>query len=142
MKFPEANAIAVTTNTTGLTGFRKTALTLGHWLVSIIVIGIATFMFYTDQLQKPLENHQQSGLQQQTGNEMELLMPANGNSPRISAPDAGYAPSFTGRSFVSHCVYSDGKDLEYPCVKGPIEYYYVHDISGKANKVTYKFVRP
>ena len=71
-----------------------------------------------------------------------LTAPANGNSPHISAPDAGYAPSFTGYGFVSHCVYSDGTDREYPCVKGPIVYYYVRDTSGKTNTVTYEFVRP
>jgi len=73
---------------------------------------------------------------------MVLLMPANGDSPHVSAPDAGYAPSFTGYGFTSRCVYSDGRDLEYPCVEGPIVYYYVRDTSGKANTVTYKFVRP
>ena len=71
-----------------------------------------------------------------------LTMPANGDSPHISAPDAGYAPSFTGFGFVSRCVYSNGNDLEYPCVTGPIVYYYVRDTSGKTNTVSYKWVRP
>jgi len=73
---------------------------------------------------------------------MTLVIPANGDSAHVSPP-AGYSPAFTGYGFMSHCVYSDGTDLEYPCAPtGPIVYYYVHDNTGRANLVTYEFVRP
>jgi len=73
---------------------------------------------------------------------MTLVIPANGDSAHVSPP-AGYSPAFTGYGFMSHCVYRDGTDLEYPCAPtGPIVYYYVHDNTGRANLVTYEFVRP
>lgn len=75
-----------------------------------------------------------------------LEMSANGKSAHVSAP-TGYAASFTGSGFTTHCVYTDGSegivgDTERPCVDGPMLYQYVKDTTGRANAVTYKFVRP
>ncbi|MFA5998010.1 MAG: hypothetical protein WC814_01295 [Candidatus Paceibacterota bacterium] len=75
-----------------------------------------------------------------------LSMPANGDSPRVSAPP-GYAAAFTGSGFTTHCVYTDGHegivgDTQNPCGSGPMLYQYVRDTTGKPNSVTYKFVRP
>ncbi len=84
------------------------------------------------------------------GNEQKLepvlLMPANGDSPRIRTKP-GYAIDYTGSGFTIHCVYRDGSegvvgDRAHPCKDGPMLYQYVRDTTGKTNTATYAFVRP
>lgn len=88
-----------------------------------------------------------NGTPSQPRNKVDVLeMSANGKSAHVSAPP-GYAASFTGNGFTTHCVYTDGSegivgDTERPCVDGPMLYQYVRDTTGRANAVTYKFVRP
>ncbi len=74
-----------------------------------------------------------------------LTMPANGDSRQIAA-EKGIVPSFTGYDFDTHCVYADGSDRSMldkvnPCVGGNIVAYYVRNLSGKPNTVTYVFVK-
>ncbi|OGM93797.1 hypothetical protein A2935_02675 [Candidatus Wolfebacteria bacterium RIFCSPLOWO2_01_FULL_47_17b] len=75
-----------------------------------------------------------------------LLMPANGDSPRVRTKP-GYAIDYTGSGFTIHCVYRDGSegivgDQTCPCRDGPMRESYVRDTTGKANTATYVFIRP
>jgi hypothetical protein len=90
-----------------------------------------------------------SALQQQSRQferKATLSMPPNGDSIRISPP-VGYATVFTGIGFTTHCIYRDDTiegmvgDQKHPCKDGPILSQYVRDTSGRANEVTYEFVR-
>jgi hypothetical protein len=93
------------------------------------------------------DNHRQTQTQvQQPPQQWTLTMPANGDSAHVGTRP-GYAISYAGSDFSVHCVYRDGSegiagDRERPCKDGPMQYQYVHDTSGKANSVTYEFVRP
>ncbi len=74
-----------------------------------------------------------------------LTMPANGDSRQIAA-EKGIVPSFTGYDFDTHCVYADGSDRSMldkrnPCIAGNIIAYYVRNLSGKPNTVTYVLVK-
>lgn len=68
-----------------------------------------------------------------------LSMLAYGASPRIAVP-VGYAVTYSGSGFTTHCVYTDGHE-SVGCESGLMLYQYVQDTTGKANTVTYVFVR-
>lgn len=75
-----------------------------------------------------------------------LTMSANGTSDHLRVPP-GYAATFTGSGFTTHCVYSDGSEgvvgsQSSPCRSGPISYLYLTDTTGHGNSATYEFVRP
>lgn len=103
----------------------------------VLVCGTLVFKSYTE---RPAELRAGSATSPATPALRTLSMPPHGDSPRIAA-EKGIAPAFTGYNFETHCVYADGRDLSYAqCVPGNIIAYYVRDLSGKPNTVTYKLV--
>ncbi len=93
-----------------------------------------------------VSSHHPEHEQQKPVKAMTLSMQANSDSAWIRADDhVGYKASFTGNGFITHCILSDGSegtigDEVHPC-SGPIVWLYVHDTTGRANSVTYEFVR-
>ncbi len=69
---------------------------------------------------------------------LSLTAPANGNSPTISSGENGSSVTFSGKNFIGHCIYTNGRDEAYPCSTGDgLIKLYVQDTSGKENTVTY-----
>lgn len=72
-----------------------------------------------------------------------LSIPANGDSPHITIPHQ-HNVTFTGQGFLMHIVYQDGHECvigQGNCQQGSIRYAFVHDVSGRPNKVTYQLKR-
>ena len=71
-------------------------------------------------------------------NVLTLTAPANGKSPPIDSGKNGSFVTFSGKDYIGHCIYNDGRDEAYPCSTGDgLIKLYVQDTSGKENTVTY-----
>lgn len=121
---------------------KKVAGTL-QWILAgvmvLILIIIAVAWWKGDE--KPnLQN------QQQLVQVPRFVMPAGGDSEHIRPP-VGYAVRITsGAGYTLHYVYADGRegtvgDPRSPRENGHIVRIFARDITGRANSVTYAFVR-
>jgi hypothetical protein len=114
------------------------------WVMFSLFIGfpLLAWMGFGDEKQSA---QQQARLQQPESKPTLSMLPF-GDSVHINPP-VGHATVFTGSGFTTHCVYSDGTegtvgDPVRPCGNGPMLYQFVRDTTGRANAVTYAFVRP
>jgi len=112
---------------------------------AIVLLGASVYFWERTAPQRQ-QAQQQAQQLRRTESKPTLSMPPYGKSAHITPP-AGHATTFTGSGFTTHCVYSDGTegvvgDLVHPCGNGPMLYQFVQDTTGRANAVTYEFVRP
>lgn len=143
MKFTEAKNAAEVEGTEKSKNFRKVARSAIIALVIIITLIISTMMVANWKKSPERQQKQSPSSQPTRSTERVLVMPANGDSARLTPP-TGYKLAVTGNGLMTHCVYSDGRpemvvDMAHQCADG-FTAVYLHDVSGEENRATYKYI--